>query len=467
MDIKPANIMLTPEGNVCLIDFNISLAGESEEINGISESYASPEQYRKWWGTLYGTADKDIVLDAATDIYSLAATFYHMMTGYLPSPDAMKMQPITRFALPYSSALVQIIDKMLIADSRKRYQSAAKVKMAIRQLQRTKAEKNTLKAVFGLMSAAFLVLVAVFGITLFRSRIYVGKEAIAVIQEKELQLTELCNSGDYQTAYREGITFLNTESDNLDKLKGARQSILEKMVDICIGMKDYNTASYHLDELFEIEEKNEYYQSAAIIAAYKGEYEEAEKALEKAEEAGGSQGELQRCRAEMKAAQGLYGEALMLYQEIYAGNRDIVTLRRMASLALYAANEVSALEDTTDYAAYLTKAITYYEQLLNSGMASYSDRMNLATAYTMSGLNEKAITVLQGMSVDYPNQYAVFLQLGILKYNAEMKKSPSARDFSKVREYAGAAERLYKEMKIQQADEQLNSFLEIVSQIPE
>jgi len=46
-DIKPANIMLTPTGDVCLIDFNISLVLDGDETKalGLSHGYASPEQY--------------------------------------------------------------------------------------------------------------------------------------------------------------------------------------------------------------------------------------------------------------------------------------------------------------------------------------------------------------------------------------------------------------------------------------
>lgn len=45
-DIKPANIMLTPEDNICLIDFNISgiLDGKSMAAMGYTPGYASPEQ---------------------------------------------------------------------------------------------------------------------------------------------------------------------------------------------------------------------------------------------------------------------------------------------------------------------------------------------------------------------------------------------------------------------------------------
>ncbi|MBD5450228.1 MAG: protein kinase [Lachnospiraceae bacterium] len=47
-DIKPANIMLTKDDDVCLIDFNISLAmgGSMESAVGISAGFSPPEQYR-------------------------------------------------------------------------------------------------------------------------------------------------------------------------------------------------------------------------------------------------------------------------------------------------------------------------------------------------------------------------------------------------------------------------------------
>ncbi len=46
-DIKPANIMLQPDGDICLIDFNIALAlGEDGAVKvGFSRGYASPEHY--------------------------------------------------------------------------------------------------------------------------------------------------------------------------------------------------------------------------------------------------------------------------------------------------------------------------------------------------------------------------------------------------------------------------------------
>ncbi len=47
-DIKPANVMLTPEGNICLIDFNVSLAFDEGRRTsaGISGGYSPPEQHQ-------------------------------------------------------------------------------------------------------------------------------------------------------------------------------------------------------------------------------------------------------------------------------------------------------------------------------------------------------------------------------------------------------------------------------------
>ena len=44
-DIKPANLMLKPDGSICLIDFNIALALGEESVVGLSVGYASPEHY--------------------------------------------------------------------------------------------------------------------------------------------------------------------------------------------------------------------------------------------------------------------------------------------------------------------------------------------------------------------------------------------------------------------------------------
>ena len=86
-DIKPGNIMLMPNGNICLIDFNISfsLGAKNVFVNGYTSGYSSPEQIE---AVKYNQNETDSSkwkkIDNRSDIYSLGATIYHMMTGEKP-----------------------------------------------------------------------------------------------------------------------------------------------------------------------------------------------------------------------------------------------------------------------------------------------------------------------------------------------------------------------------------------------
>lgn len=79
-DIKPQNLKLTPQGQVILLDFGLAKGNPSDvshqtaakSIFGYSRSYASLEQ-------IQGTGT-----DPRSDLYSLAATLYHLLTGVAP-----------------------------------------------------------------------------------------------------------------------------------------------------------------------------------------------------------------------------------------------------------------------------------------------------------------------------------------------------------------------------------------------
>ncbi len=69
-DIKPDNIMLTPEDNVCLIDFNISgISRNGHAVTfGYTEGYGAPEQYREFqriWALMAAQADDRMAVQEA------------------------------------------------------------------------------------------------------------------------------------------------------------------------------------------------------------------------------------------------------------------------------------------------------------------------------------------------------------------------------------------------------------------
>ncbi|HYS77254.1 MAG TPA: serine/threonine-protein kinase [Candidatus Dormibacteraeota bacterium] len=140
-DIKPSNLMLTEEGVVKITDFGLAKAARSEtqltatgEVLG-SPGYISPEQAQ-------GSQ-----LDARSDIYSLGATFYHLVTGRLPfeapTPVAMIVKHMSEPlrspravnpAVPYPVAAA--IQKMMAKRPGERFQDYDAL---IRELQRALA----------------------------------------------------------------------------------------------------------------------------------------------------------------------------------------------------------------------------------------------------------------------------------------------------------------------------------------
>jgi len=91
-DIKPANIMLDTEGNVKIGDFGISQAlfnTRSEVITELTKAWASPH----YVSPEKVSTGKENYLG---DIYSLGATFYHLIVDREPFDDDLPMEKLIR-----------------------------------------------------------------------------------------------------------------------------------------------------------------------------------------------------------------------------------------------------------------------------------------------------------------------------------------------------------------------------------
>ena len=123
-DMKPANIMLKPDGNVTLIDFGTAREFKAKNLADTTclgtVGYAAPEQFGGMGQT-----------DARTDIYCLGATLYHLVTGMNPCEPPYEIKPIREINPALSSGLERIILKCTQRDPNDRYQSAAEMMYAL------------------------------------------------------------------------------------------------------------------------------------------------------------------------------------------------------------------------------------------------------------------------------------------------------------------------------------------------
>lgn len=161
-DMKPANIMLSPDGNIKLIDFGIAREykeNASEDTTALgTEGYAAPEQYEGKGQT-----------DARTDVYGMGITLFQLLTGVNPSSYQENIFSIRLQNPNLSSGLDKIILKCTNKDPKKRYQSTEELKRALLNYRKLddkflKKQKKVIKKFFTLLGLSTLCFVIAGGL---------------------------------------------------------------------------------------------------------------------------------------------------------------------------------------------------------------------------------------------------------------------------------------------------------------
>lgn len=131
-DIKPGNVKITPGGEVILVDFGLVKIMNNQEVTttaarAMTPGYSPPEQYG---------ADPT---DHRSDIFSLGATLYAALAGYLPEDSLAratgkaKLTPLSEYNPDLSDLTIQAIEKAIQLRFEDRWQTAQEFKDALIQ----------------------------------------------------------------------------------------------------------------------------------------------------------------------------------------------------------------------------------------------------------------------------------------------------------------------------------------------
>lgn len=442
-DIKPGNIMITPQGNICLIDFNISLDGNTaKEVQGLSQYYAAPEQYENALAVFYHRK-ANAVVDGRMDIYSLSAVFYRIMTGLYPSPDKGAPYPITEMDIPYSEGLKCIVKRGMEKNPSKRFQTAAQMKKALLRAEKMDPRYRIL-GVFQALFWAFYGLLTVSGLLL----VYAGG---SIWQTENWQkaysrlYTAVQNQNEIEIV-TEGTDMLNDFilRGYMDEHPEEKGEVLHTLGDSYFRQEQYKTAAaYYEEALTEDRDNSLYLRDYLTGMARAGEYVDTAAAAKKYPEADLEESETMFVEAQIAYAQEDWERALEKLHQALAQNPEDELNARICSLeadvytslgdtaaAADAAVRAAGMDPERDLLrkagqfcfdagnvqsqntvkrSYYEKALGYYDKLCAADSPSYEDQLNNALVLRALGQYRESLYRLEEMKNQDPDDYVVLM----------------------------------------------------------
>lgn len=375
-DMKPANVMLKPDGNVKIIDFGIAREYKGTSLSDTTvlgtRGYASPEHY--------GTSETD----PRSDIYTLGMTMHHLLTGIDPRTPGYVYAPVRQWNPELSEGIEEIINKCTQIDPANRYQNCDELMydlLHMDQIGKGIRNKKKKRLAFFTACASLAVVFAVLGTIFYFLMLNAN--------ENDYDLKINANSATVQDCL---------DAMDIDGM-GGRIDAYQRLIDIC--KSDQNISSSTLEQLSKNKEtyvtelqqdKVGYPQLVFDIGYYTFYYYEAS--------AGGDVDNSVRVRA--VTASKYFDEYLSL-RENGGFNIDSDTLE----LAQSYSNICNFYKDYVNNTAGAGVVSEPDQEIFNSYLESALNCIDFLSNYENSESTEDSIR-LQAFSVfaDYVNTYA-------------------------------------------------------------
>lgn len=179
LDMKPANIMLKPDGSIKLIDFGIagSILLKSKSLGSIG--YSPPEQY---------VAGSE--LSERTDMFALAMTLSSMLTGEKPDKDLQRQREL----VSQSKEIPHFLKEIILSCTNEKVELRPYPEDVIKTLRENKARGVGSLPV---CMVAGLVLLSITILSLFGVRALKQYKAVRYREEMLTKASEYIENGEY------------------------------------------------------------------------------------------------------------------------------------------------------------------------------------------------------------------------------------------------------------------------------
>ena len=495
-DMKPSNLMKTPDGNVKLIDFGIAreykVDAQSDTLQLGTKGYAAPEQE---WGSQ---------TDERSDIYSLGVTLYHLLTGIGPR-EALDFKPLRQIDPQFSEGLEIIIGKCVMRDPQDRYQSARELLNDLNQIEsfsqhykQAKFKQNVRRLTF-IASLGFFSFLTYAGFSQLETEkvlAYEGhvEDAVTLLEKKsfskaETELEKAMNLlPEKVDAYRETARLLYNQGQYANTETYIKQLFSSTIPDIRNDADLYYLlgSSFYEREMFEeaiqpfhkasqiSPTTTQFLRDLAVTYAKNSEFEEAKKTLATIKklnideevswyieaEIASEQKELLKAEEGLKHIlekgkdQELLTKSYYALAKLYKKHQDElddkevnkrISVLEQGKKALLGTNNIPIIELLGE--AYHEKAIleknnpellensiSEFQQILDLGYERPYLYRNIAIINQTMERYDEAEKALLEMTERYPEEYTGYLQLALLYAEIENQKPLQERNYSKTHE---------------------------------